>query len=450
MSVYDPIELPHGFWSSADVLAALDSRDIGTLLRLLRSRSGASQTRIGIAIGEPQPRVSVIMAGKVNVEELHVFRRIADGLDMPEEARRRLGVGHDNPRTAVARRSAAIAVAGTAEPATAEGTEEILRRIQWINSVNADDDSLDAFDLTIRDVVEQYESAGPAVLAGRVAQLRGISHKLLTGHQHPKQQARLYGIAAKLSGLLGYMAVNSGRPSLGRTYCVEAFQLAAQIDDGETLAWIRGTESLAAYYKGDYREALQLAQDGQRYAKNGPQSIRLALNGEARAAGKLLDAQLVNDAINRGFEALSRHGVTAEVGIVPCISFEPYDQPRSADNAATAYVSLGDTARVLEYADQADQYVEFSESDWSKSLVRLDVATAHVVADKPDVERAVQLGLEALSASAGKPITSIQKRSVELQTKMRTWSKTDTAREFTEALKEWSKSGVKSEKNGGQ
>jgi tetratricopeptide (TPR) repeat protein len=91
----DPIQIPDGFWDRDTVLAALDSRDIGALFRLLRQHTGASQTRIGIAVGMPQSQVSVIMScgpRRRQVIAHEVFARIADGLQMPDRARQRLGL----------------------------------------------------------------------------------------------------------------------------------------------------------------------------------------------------------------------------------------------------------------------------------------------------------------------------------------------------------------------
>jgi transcriptional regulator with XRE-family HTH domain len=239
----------------------------------------------------------------------------------------------------------------------ADEAEDALSRMQWFIQVNVDDDVLDALAYAINDVVERYETDGPTVLAHKVKRLRSLSHDYVQGHQHPRQRERLYLIAAKLAGLLGYMAVNQGRPSLGRTYCAEAFQLASQIGAKDVLAWIRGTESLAAYYSGAYAEALELARDGQRYAGGGPQAIRLALNGEARAHGKLGNLSGVHEAVSRGFELLSGAERTDRVGIIPCISFDAYDEPRAAANAATAYLSAGRREEVLEYARAAETSV---------------------------------------------------------------------------------------------
>ncbi len=335
-------------------------------------------------------------------------------------------------------------VAAHREETSTDEAEEALSRMQWFIQVNVDDDVLDALAFAINDVVERYETDGPATLARKVRTLRSLTHAYLQGHQHPKQRERLYLIAAKLAGLLGYMAVNLGRPSLGRTYCTEAVQLAAQIDARDVLAWIRGTESLAAYYSGAYPEALELARDGQRYARGGPQAIRLALNGEARALGKLHNLSGVHEAVARGFDLLSHTERTDRAGIIPCISFEPYDTPRAAANAATAYLSAGCREEVLEYARAAEVGVEISDSDWSKALVRLDVASALVTGERPEVERSATLGLEALRTTDGNPIASVKKRAYELHEKLGPWDGLHEVQAFRSELVQWSRTNVMS------
>src|SRR3989442_5159481 len=60
-------------------------------------------------------------------------------------------------------------------------------------------------------------------------------------------------------------------------------------DRWDLQAWVRGTESLSAYYQKRYTDALELARDSQRHAHGGPQTIRLAVHGEARALGRMGD-----------------------------------------------------------------------------------------------------------------------------------------------------------------
>ena len=88
----DLLVIEDSFWQRADVTEALHRRDIGHLFRLLAQYVGASQTRLAIACGTTQPKVSGYMRGIAEVETLEVFERIADGLSMPDHARNALGL----------------------------------------------------------------------------------------------------------------------------------------------------------------------------------------------------------------------------------------------------------------------------------------------------------------------------------------------------------------------
>ncbi|HEY5989694.1 MAG TPA: helix-turn-helix domain-containing protein [Streptosporangiaceae bacterium] len=89
---HDLLVIPDSFWQRDQAIMALRTRAIGQLFALLSQYTGASQTRIGIACGMGQGKVSDIMRGTQQVETLAVFERIADGLDMPGHARMLLGL----------------------------------------------------------------------------------------------------------------------------------------------------------------------------------------------------------------------------------------------------------------------------------------------------------------------------------------------------------------------
>jgi len=90
--VFDLIEIPDEFWQHPDVLDALRRRDVGRLFILLNDATGISQTRLAIACDTTQPKISGYMRGVAKVEELEVFERIADGLNLPSHARIALGL----------------------------------------------------------------------------------------------------------------------------------------------------------------------------------------------------------------------------------------------------------------------------------------------------------------------------------------------------------------------
>ena len=90
--IFDLIEIPAEFWQHPDVLDGLRHRDVGRLFVLLNDATGISQTRLAIACDTTQPKISGYMRGVAKVEELDVFERIADGLNMPDHARMALGL----------------------------------------------------------------------------------------------------------------------------------------------------------------------------------------------------------------------------------------------------------------------------------------------------------------------------------------------------------------------
>lgn len=91
------IVIPDTFWQRTDTAAALRDRDMGRLFALLQQRTGASQTRIGMACGMPQGKISEIIRGNTEVKHLDKFEEIADGLHMPDPSRVALGLAPRAP-----------------------------------------------------------------------------------------------------------------------------------------------------------------------------------------------------------------------------------------------------------------------------------------------------------------------------------------------------------------
>ncbi|MET9610573.1 helix-turn-helix transcriptional regulator [Streptomyces sp. NPDC006512] len=71
---------------------ALRARDVGAVFRYVQQYGGASQARIAAAVGMTQARVNEIINRRREVSRLDVYERIADGLNMPDDARHLLGL----------------------------------------------------------------------------------------------------------------------------------------------------------------------------------------------------------------------------------------------------------------------------------------------------------------------------------------------------------------------
>lgn len=316
-----------------------------------------------------------------------------------------------------------------------ESPTEIMARRATLHSSALTAELLADLEQLVVNVVDRYEAEGPLTLAPETVQARRLVDQLVAGNQRLHQRARLFELAGKLSGQLSYMAINLGNFGAARAYGAEAFELARFIGHDELSAWVRGTQSLAAYYTGDYRQSLVLAQDGQRYAKNGIQAVRLAVNGEARASGKLRDRRGTTAAVTRAYRILERF--PSAPGMTPCISFGIYSEARTASNAATAYLAIADTKQVLSYTEYARRIVDASPSQWSRALVRLDAATALLKRKKPEPEGAGLLGSEAIAAARDMRIESIRQRTRDLATELRPWFHLPTVAEFLNEADSW-------------
>lgn len=95
------ITLPEKFWQQLPVRTALRTRDVAALFQQA-ANYGISQGRLAAATGMAQGRVSEIANKRRRVERLDLFERIADGLTMPDDARRLLGLAPARDSTGAA------------------------------------------------------------------------------------------------------------------------------------------------------------------------------------------------------------------------------------------------------------------------------------------------------------------------------------------------------------
>ena len=291
-------------------------------------------------------------------------------------------------------------------------TEEIIdvmARVRQLEQGRIGAEILGGLTLAIDDFVDRYERLGPVPLIRPLIEQRKVLDGLIAECRSSIQRQQLLRLAGQTAGFLGYMAVNRERYPLARAYCMEAMHLATYAEDSDLRAWVKGTESFCEYYAGNFQKAVDAAREGLVYAQSGPQSVRLLINGEARALGKLGDAKGVHAAVERTYKLMD--GLPQVAGVSPCISLGGYSIARSASNAVTAYVDLALPEHVARHAEIAMPEFELSESQWSQSLIRLDLANSMAAAKDGDPEEASSLVDQALHISADKPIASVISRS---------------------------------------
>ncbi|MFF0493940.1 hypothetical protein ACFYTQ_33385 [Nocardia sp. NPDC004068] len=243
---------------------------------------------------------------------------------------------------------------------------DVLSRVHRLSrSVNPD--VIQQLRSSTRTSIARYETIDPSGLVPGLKKQRRWLDDLLGECSHPVQRRQLSETASETSGLLGYIAVGSGHFSLARAYCLESFELADHAQDANLMAWARCMQSFCEYYAGQYKKALHYAEDGLAHAGAGPQSVRLSINGVARAAGKLGDTERVHRAVDQAYDLMSQHDVPE--GVPSSITLGSYSPAQVAGNAATSYLSLAMPKRVEEYVKLALPEMKETNSPWGRSLV---------------------------------------------------------------------------------
>lgn len=248
--------LPPGpFWNRNDVRGCLARRDAGALLGLVRLHTGASQQTIGSAIDMAQPHVSAIMCGRRSVTALDTWLRVADGLSMPSQARRVLGlaasdsenemetswtesslrVSDSSPAADMAREMAeqtlrdlmkrreAFAIGGTIlvgaaltellERWTAPGTPGTRRGGSTIGVMELE--RIEAATVCLRHWDERWRMGTRRKAV--IGQLSEVS-ELVEHRQRPDVQQRLFAVMAELARVVGSMSFDSGDHGTAQRY----------------------------------------------------------------------------------------------------------------------------------------------------------------------------------------------------------------------------------------
>ncbi|WP_280442371.1 hypothetical protein [Nocardia brasiliensis] len=303
---------------------------------------------------------------------------------------------------------------GDAQSSADQGTSEelitVLTRVQKLTR-SISPDVVQQLQTSTLLSIDEYETLDPAGLVPALRKQRDWLDELVDQCGVPEQRRQLFETASETSGLLGYIAVGTGNFSTARAYCLESFLLGSHAQNGNLMAWARGMQSFCEYYAGQFDQALAYAEDGLAYAAAGPQSVRLTINGVARAKGKLGDVEGVHRAVDEAYTMTARAG--APTGVPSSISLESYSAAQVAGNAATAYLSLGMPDRVETYVQQALPEMNESNSPWGRSLVLIDWARSHVVSAAGDFDAAAHIMLDALGPPRGTLMTQVRRRGSE-------------------------------------
>ncbi|RKN41685.1 transcriptional regulator [Streptomyces hoynatensis] len=196
--------------------------------------------------------------------------------------------------------------------------------------------------------------------------LNSVVSQLLTGSYRESVGRDLFGAAARLTELAGYMAVDSGLPGLAQRYYIQALRLAQAAGDrgfgGYVLA--AGMSHLAAEL-GNPREVVQLARAAQEGTKGQvpPRAEALFLAAEARGFAQSQDREGCRRAAGAALAALERAGAPESAGSAGSAAGAPegedpdwiahFDAAYLADELAHCHRDLGQGRATQQRAAEA-------------------------------------------------------------------------------------------------
>lgn len=224
-----------------------------------------------------------------------------------------------------------------------------------------------------------------------IVSLQDMTFTLLEGRQRPSEARDLYVLGGLFSGMLAKAAHDLRDPYAAMTHARTALLCARNAENSALAAWIRGLQSLIAYWADRFREALDYAQSGAaESADSGSVHVWLAAL-EARAWAALGNEQDSLHAVERaeGLREYLQRDALDEVGGM-CYFSVPRQLYYAADVCATLPQPAAKAQtlhrRARKYAaDAISAYERANDSEKSfgdEAGARTDLAIAHIRANE--------------------------------------------------------------------
>jgi hypothetical protein len=303
---------------------------------------------------------------------------------------------------------------GTIEREVAMAATESARFGQFIEQTNVGPHTLEQFRADTVRIISTYPNRPVYPMFVELRELRDRAFELLEGRQHPAQSRDLHAVAGVVCGVLANASFDLGWLPAAETQARTAFLCAELADSNALRAWIRGTQSLIAYWDDRSRDAVELAEDGWRYVpENGTARVRLAAIA-ARAYGRMRDEGATEDALRRAERAREQvQGADDPGGMLA------FPSAKQSMYAATARLWLGDPdnlARAERLAvDAVEAYLAEPPEErrlGELSLARLDLAVARLAQE--NLEGAAEQIPEVLAVARRRRTDSVVRRLRQL------------------------------------
>jgi len=285
--------------------------------------------------------------------------------------------------------------------------------------------TVEQFHTDLTRLATRYPHRPVAPSFAEIVELRDQAFSLLEDRQRPDQARDLYVIAGVSCGMLANASFDLGHLSAATTQARTAFLCGEQAGHNGLRCWVRGMQSLIAYWQGRLHEAVSVAREGWQFVPEqgtGTARVRAAAL-EARAAGRLGDEATVRDALERAGQA--RDEITAEDTPGGMMTFP---EAKQSFYTASAYLGLHGRTRTLpadNWAARAEKAARTAIGLYEAapageqrlgelSLARLDLAAAHL--ERSELDGAVQTVRTVLDTTTRRPTDSVLRRLRQLAT----------------------------------
>jgi tetratricopeptide (TPR) repeat protein len=370
---FDPPAIPADIWARPDVTAALQRRDIGRLVALLRQWAGVSQTRIASVSGIAQGRLSEYARGKRVIATLTVWERIANGLDMPDTARVCLGLAP--------RETAAPPVPSPADQA--EQQTDFARHLTRARSI---DSTIIATLDSETDAIRRLDRSlgAPAVTANLQVHIEHVQTSLRYSLL-PAQREALAAVLADASSLAGWQAIDMGNLPAAWDHYQRATSAAREAGDTSQLAYAAGEQAYVLADLGHHHDALAVVRAAHDQARTAiPHQIKVWLYAaEGEMAAAVGDETACRHALDQAAREID-HGPSDEE--LPYLALNAAHLARWRGNCLVAF---GDP----ETADDLVQALDAMDPSFTRAEagLRCDLAAAlHVRGERDEAHH--QLG----------------------------------------------------------
>ena len=224
-------------------------------------------------------------------------------------------------------------------------------------------DGVDQLQDDVAALAVTYPKRPVTEILGQLVQTQDVIFTLLEGRQPPAYTRQLLLLASVTSGLLSKASHDLADPHAALAQSRTAFLCADNADHNGMRAWIRGLQSLIAYWAGRYHESVRYAQQGIQYGARSTTSVWLPVS-EARAWAALGNAAEARTAIQRAetaWEQLQPDELDELGGICT------FSRPRQLYYAADALAWLPAEAEAAEQysLDAVAAYQDTAALEWA-------------------------------------------------------------------------------------